>query len=260
MRFFDKLDPTDLDRREWHLWLLAFTVVAILSVGIALLMYPSTLAGPVILAGNVRRTAFFGFCALALLLLGYLVDRQIMIRHLRRQVEEERRLNVRVRQTASTDLLQGLPGPGHFHDRLTMEHRRAVSTGQPLSLVLVKLTAAPGLDAAEVSIAFGDAAKALLGKLRGDDSVFLVSPGTFCVLLPGVQQGNADRVAERLREGLQDAAGVSGRFAFSLQALSYPDDVQSAREMEEVISPFVRDAHAPPRLAPGGSPPVNNLG
>jgi len=260
MKFFDRLDPTDLDRREWHLWLLTITVVSILFIGIALLMYPSTLSGPVILAGNVRRTAFFGFCALALLLLGYLVDRQIMIRTLRRQIEEERQVSLRVRQAASADLLQGLPGPGHFHDRLIMEHRRAVSAGQPMSLVLVALTPGPGLDDAEISIAFGDAAKALLNKLRGDDSVFLVSPGTFCVLLPGVQQSNADRVSERLREGLQDASGVSGRFSFNLQVLSYPDDVQSAREMEEVIGPFLRAAAPPARFTAGASSSIRDVG
>ena len=242
MTLFDKLDPRDLDRREWHLWLLAFAVVSILSIGIALLAYPSTLSGPVVLSGNVRRTFFFGFCALSLLLLGYLVDRQIMIRTLRQQVEEERKLNMRVRQTASVDLLQTLPGPGHFRDRLTMEHRRAASSGQPLAVVLVICTAAVGLDPTEVTIAFGDAAKTILGKLRGNDSVFLVSAGAFCVLLPGVEQSNAGRVSARLREGLQDASGVGNRFSFDIQVLSYPDDVKSAREIEEVVGPFFRTA------------------
>ena len=40
MPIFDQIDPRNLDRREWELWMLALTVILILAVGMALLMYP----------------------------------------------------------------------------------------------------------------------------------------------------------------------------------------------------------------------------
>lgn len=251
MRVFDQVDTGRLDRREWHLWLLTFVVILIFAVGIALLMYPSAFSAPLVVAGEVQRKAFFGFCALSVLLLGYLVDRQLVIRSLRKEVEEERTMIMRVRQKSSTDLLQTLPGLGHFQDQLTMAHRRAVSVSQPLSAVLVVLTSTQELvDPTEVSIAFGDAAKALLGKLRGEDSIFLLGPGVFCVLLPGVEKKSAHRVSARLAEGLHDASGVGNRFSFEIHAFNYPEHVKSAREMEDAVRPFLRPGTAA-AAAPG---------
>jgi GGDEF domain-containing protein len=250
MRVFDQISRADLERREWQLWLLAFAVIAILAVGTALLMYPSAFSAPLVVAGDVQRKAFFGFCALSVLVIGYLVDRQILVRSLRKEIEEERTLSLRARQKSSTDLLQTLPGVGAFQDRLTMEHRRAVSLGQPLSIILVALSEtfntheqrpAPALlDPAETSIAFGDAAKALLGKLRGEDSIFLLSLGVFSVLLPNVDERSAYRVSERLAEGLRDASGVSKRFSFDIQTFNYPERFKSATEIEGAMRPFLR--------------------
>jgi len=250
MKIFDQVDVAQLDRREWQLWLLAFAVITIFAAGVALLMYPSAFSAPIVLAGDLQRKAFFGFCAIAVLMVGYLVDRQIMIRNLRRQVEEERNLIIRVRQKSSTELLQTLPGLGAFEDRLTMEHRRAVSADQALSVVLVVLTPNQGrLDSIEAAIGYGDAAKALLSKLRGEDSIFVLGAGIFSVLLPGVQEVNAYRVSARLGEGLRDASGASERFSFDVQTFNYPERFKSASEIEGALRPFLRPEVALPSPA-----------
>jgi GGDEF domain-containing protein len=259
MRVFDQVSRADLERREWQLWLMAFAVIAILAAGTALLMYPSAFSAPLVVAGDVQRKAFFGFCALSVLVIGYLVDRQILVRNLHKQIEEERSLMLRVRQKSSTDLLQTLPGAGAFGDRLTMEHRRAVSLGQPLSVILAVLSGTlspheqrstqPLLDPAETSIAFGDAAKALLGKLRSEDSMFHLNSGVFCVLLPNVDERNAYRVSERLAEGLRDASGVTKRFSFDIQTFNYPERFKSATEIEGAVRPFLRTEAASPTPA-----------
>ena len=88
---------------------------------------------------------------------------------------------------ASADLLATIPGLTIFRDRLVMEHRRATTVQQPLSLLAIELKPSSALaGTGEVEIAFGDAAKTLTGKLRGEDSVFLLAPGIFGVVLPGV--------------------------------------------------------------------------
>src|SRR2546428_1934448 len=208
----------NLERREWQLWLLAFTVIFILALGTALMMYPTVFSVLVVLAGATTRKPFFGFCALVVLLLGYLVDGQLVVRHPRQQLADEQKTIMRIRHEASADLLSTLPDFVHFQDRLAMEYRRASSTRQPLSLVVVVLKSALSVsDTAEVDIVFGDAAKALMRKLRGEDSIYLFSPGVFCIVLPGVEAKNAYSVAGPVTEQAVYASTPGGRKSFELQ-------------------------------------------
>ncbi len=240
IRVFDRIDPGSLERRQWHLWLLAMTFLVIFATGMAMLMYPTVFEHPVVVSGPTQRKAFFGFCALASLMLGYLVDRQFLISDLRKRLAEEQKKIIRIRHEASADLLETLPDFERFQDSLAMEYRRAVTTHQPLSLEVIVLRVSRDLsDTTEVSTAFGDAAKALIRKLRGEDSMYLFSPGVFCLVLPGVEASGAYRVAERLTDGLQDASGASTRFSFDIRVINYPDHATTAREIEEAVRNFL---------------------
>jgi GGDEF domain-containing protein len=240
MKLFDQIDPLTIDRREEQLWMLALIVIFMLSVGMALLMYPSVFSQPVRLSEPVVQRGFFGFCVLSILLVGYLIERQVMIRRLRKALHEEYTQNLLLRRQASADVLEGLPGFGHFQDRLPMEFRRAVNLQQALSLLLVRLDPSPQLTGdGEVSAAFGDAAKTLVRKLRGEDSIYLFSPGLFGVVLPGVLNADAGRVVERLSEGLRDASGASERFSFEVRTVNYPEHAASAREIEQITREYV---------------------
>ncbi len=240
MQIFDRIDATNLDRREWHLWLLAFAVILVLASGMALLIYPAIFSTPVVLSGDTMRKSFFGFCLLSVLLLGYLVDRQIEIRQLRRRLAIEERTIWRVRHEASTDLLATLPGFKHFQDQLAMEHRRATVSHQPLSLMMVALKPSRTFsEAPEASTALGDASRALIRKLRGEDSIFHLSPGVFCIVLPGVAASDAHRVANRLTEGLNDASTAGSKFSFEVSTVNYLENFASAWEMEEVVRAFL---------------------
>ncbi len=245
MQVFDRVDPGSLERREWSLWLLALSVIMVLVVGMGLLMYPTVFADPVILSGITLRKFFFGFCALAILLVGYLVDRQIEISQLRRRLVEEQKLIVRIRHEASTDLLGTLPGFDHLRDRLAMEYRRAVTLNRPLTALIVALKATRDLaNTPEALTAFGDAARALVRKLRTEDSIYLLGPGVFCMILPGVEANDAYRIANRHTEGLQDAAGASARFTFEIRVINYPEHAATATEIEKAVRAFVSNEPA----------------
>lgn len=249
MQVFDQIDALTIDRREWHLWLLAFAVILVLALGMALLMYPTAFSSPVILGGTTLRKAFFGFCTLTILLLGYLFDRQLVIRGLRRELLEEHARNVRIRYQASTELMESLPGFSHFQDRLAMEYRRAAMTQQPLSMVVISLTPSHALsDPKEIDVSYGDAAKVVLHRLRQEDSIYLFRGGVFGIMLPGTSGKDAYQVSERLAEGLGDASGASDRFTFDLRVVNYPEHTASAHEMEQVARSFLPEealaAHA----------------
>jgi len=89
MQIFDRVDPLALESRERHLWLLALSILFIFAVGIALLMYPSVFSIPIALTVASPRETFFGFCAMAVLVVSYFVDRQFVISRLRKKLPEE---------------------------------------------------------------------------------------------------------------------------------------------------------------------------
>jgi GGDEF domain-containing protein len=236
MRVFDQVEPSSLDRRELQLWILALTVILVLAVGVALLMYPTAYSPAANPAGSPLRAIFLGFCGLSALVVGYFIDRQVVIHHLRAELENEKRQVAQIRQEASADLLTTLPGFNIFRDRLAMEHRRASNTQQPLSLLAVELKPSRELNGpGEIETAFGDAAKALMHKLGGEDSIFLFAPGIFGIVLPAVAAIDAYSMRDRLIEGLHDAAEASYRFAFSVSVVNFPEHVTTAREMEESV-------------------------
>ncbi len=244
MEFFDRVDSSSIDRRELQLWILALTVILVLAVGVALLMFPTVYFSGVNLAGLPMRAIFFGFCGLSTLVLGYFIDRQALVRRLRAELKDEKLHIAQIRQEAAADLLTSLPGLNIFRDRLAMEHRRALHTHQPLSLLTVELK--PSRDLAgpgEIGTAFGDGAKTLMRKLRGEDSIFLLVPGVFGIVVPAVNARDAYLLRDRLLEGLHDAAGVTNRFSFSVSVVSFPEHVTTARELEQSMRSFL------PRIA-----------
>ncbi|HLW79648.1 MAG TPA: GGDEF domain-containing protein [Terriglobia bacterium] len=236
MKIFDRIEIEDLDRRDRHLWLLAIVMIVILGTGVALLMYPSVFA---VAPGSgdvpVLRRTFVAFCVLNFLFVVYVLDRQIAVRRLRRCLIEEERQNTELRARASSELIRSLPDFNHFQDRLAMQFRRASHSHEALTLLVVGLKPSGTLrQGAELETAYGDAAKAILRKLRTEDSVYRICPGVFGVLLPGVNGRGLEAISTRLAESLTDVAGAAGRFAFEMETVSYPENVTAAHEMEIV--------------------------
>lgn len=243
MQIFDRIDPRKLDQRDAALWMLAITTILVLASGMALLMYPSAFGDPATLGGSTARKIFFSFCILCFLLASYLMERQMMVRHLRKQLQEERARTSLLLSQVSAELLESLPGYEHFLDRLALDFARAVSHLQPLSLVLARLKASRQLaDPEEASMAYVDAAKAIIRRLRGQDSIYLLTPGVFGILLPGVRGDDANRVAGRLSEGLAAASAAGDRFSFDLRLVNFPEHIATAHEMEQVAHSYFAEA------------------
>ena len=240
MKLFDHIDPGSLDRRMWQLWVLALTTILILAAGLAIMMYAVLFSRPAGLTERHFTTLFTGYCVLMPLLVGYLFDRQLMIKHLQLRIAEEQSHVKNLEHEVRTNLLETLPGAGHFQDRLAMEYRRASRSEQPVSLVAVGVRPSLGLNTSDdLAAVSAEAAKALTRKLRGEDSIYNFGQGVFAILLPRVQTSVAELVVNRLEEGLHDAAGPACRFVFETQITNFPDHVASAREMEKAVAEFL---------------------
>jgi len=240
IKVFDQIEPKSLERRMWQLWVLALTTILVLATGLAMMMYSTVFSKPVGVSGHTFTTLFAGYCVLMPLVIGYLFDRQLVIRQLRRKITEEEKQIMNLQHEVRANFLETLPGLAHFQDRLTMEFRRAATAEQPVSLVIAGVKPARGLSSpADITSVYGDAAKGLTRKLRGEDSIYHFDPGVFGILLPRVPTDIAKRVCDRLEEGLIEAAGPEARFAFELHLANYPDQAASARELENVVRDFL---------------------
>lgn len=236
MHFFDRIPSTSLEHREMHLILTASIVIIVLAGGLVLFMYPavfSSVAPP----NRALSIAFIGFCVLSILLTGYLIDRQRMIEKLRNQITEDRLRSSHALRKASTDLLKALPNLESYLDRMPMEFKRAVSAKYELTVLVVTIYLHRALDnSTDADAVLGDAAKAICGKLREQDSTYLFAAGHFGAILPGIGVSIAKQICTRVSEGLTDAAGAANRFTFKIHAISYPEQASSARDLELAVS------------------------
>jgi GGDEF domain-containing protein len=235
MAKLDQKELKNLEKRELQLSVLAAVFVLVQASGMALLMYPMVFLHPE--EGNklTMRIAFVGFCVLTVLFVTYLFDRQKSVRRLKQHLVEEMERNVELRNQANVDLLHGLADLKHFHDQLSMEFRRAMTMKQPLSVIAVKVNVAASIkDAKEVTAALGEAVKGIARNLRPTDTIYQLSQGLFGMMIPGGDSATARRIEMQLEQAL--TAIGSGRFSFEITTCTYPEQVQSAHELEDVVS------------------------
>jgi len=242
MSTIDRQELDRLERRGLQLTIFSSVFVLVLACGLAAFMYPLVFVHP---EGNkwTLRVAFFGFCALTVLFLSYLFERQKTFHHLKDQLLAELERNVALQVQASADLLRSMPDQNYFWDRLSMEFRRALTMEKNLSLVVVKVKRSSSKPGEDPNAALSAAVKAMSRKLRPGDSIYRLSSEMFGVVLPETDTLNAKRVAVRLQEELQ---GVRAHFncSFDLTAHNYPEHVKSAHELEDIVkSMFPEEAN-----------------
>lgn len=236
MRLFDQVDPKSVEKRDFQLAVFSLSIIAVMIAGLAVLMYPTVDSHPIIFSARTLKIFFFGFCGLSVLLLGYLIDRQITVRKLRREIRQAEERYRELHRQVGKDLLDTLSGMSHFQDRLTMEFRRAVNARDTLSIMVIRLKINPNItNPAEATAAKGDAVKAILRKLRREDSLYNFAEGAFGVMLPGVNVQNARIVSGRITEGLQDVSGAIDRFSHDIKIFNYPQHAATASELEKAV-------------------------
>jgi GGDEF domain-containing protein len=251
--------PEDLEQREFQLSLFAASAIAVLAAGLATLMYPAVFANRDSSRTGTPQIAFYGFCILSCLLVTYIVDRQLTIHRLRKQMALERKLASDALQQASADRLTTMPNVITFDDRLTMEFRRASTAGLRLSVMVISVKLNPAF--AEPGVAestLGDAASAVSHKLREQDSIFILRPAYFEVIVPGVGQSGIDIISGRISESLTNASGPSKRFSFKIDIISYPEQTSSALDLELAVSGWLPETDSLTTVADGAHKTVSS--
>jgi len=251
MATINRQELDHLERRELQLTIMAAVFVFILASGLAVFMYPLVFVHADASNKWTLRVAFFGFCALTLLFIGYLLERQSTVRKLKQQILEELERNIELRLQASADLLHTMPDVNHFWDRLTMEYRRAMTMQKNLTLLLVRAKLGAASSDSDGSSALGDAAKAMSRKLRPTDSIYRLAPEIFGLVLPETDTLNAKRIAVRLQEELQSVRAKHGG-TFETSVHNYPEHAQSSHELEDIVKSVLpaKEEYAVPAPVP----------
>jgi GGDEF domain-containing protein len=247
MQSVDRIDSSDLERRQRHLTVFACAAIGILAGGLALLMYPVVFAQQGPSSDKALRIAFVGFCGLGVLVAAYIWESQTTIGHLRRERELDRRHIEEARRQASTELLMAIPKIGSFRDLLAMESRRTIAMSENLSILVITVQPSEEVSSPTALIAIlADASKAIARKLRAQDSIYLLGGATFGVVLPGVSKPVARGISARVADGLADAAGASSRFACKNDIVGYPEDATSPHDLQEAVCALIpRDDSVP---------------
>ena len=236
MATLNRVELDQLERRESHLTILAAVVVLILAAGVALLMYPLVFVHGEEPAKWPMRFAFFGFCILSLLVAAYLLDRQRTFRSVKQQLVAELQRNIDLRHQADADLLHTIPDLNHFQDRLAMEYRRASAMEHALSVLAVKVSVSASVtDQDESRALVGEIARAIGRNLRPSDSMYLLAPGFFGVVLSDTDTATAKNLTAKLEPAVRKVA-ADDKFKFEMFVRNYPDNAKSAHELELAIS------------------------
>lgn len=236
MRVFDEIHSENLDSRQLQLTLLASMTIAVLATGVALLMYPAIFSQEIMFSGRTLQLVFYGFCCLSVLIVGYLLDRQLTIRQLKQQLQDEQKRNIELDLQDGVDLLNTISGLGSFRERLSREYVQIASELSTLSAVVVQLCLSEIVSRkGEDSVVFGDAAQAICRRLRVADSIYVLYPGVYGIILPHLDTPSARRFITGLEVGLRDAAGVSSRFTSEVRMFNYPEHAESVRQLEQAV-------------------------
>jgi hypothetical protein len=230
----------ELERRELQLTIFACFAIAILAIGTAVLMYPVVFPAQGT-ADPTTRIAFFGFCALCLLLAWYVFERQRTIRKMRLEMAEERKRALDAEAQANRELLKTMPKLNAFQDSLPMEFRRTAATTQKLSILVVTMNMKSGLsDLAFAASALSDGAKAVSRRLREQDSMYILGPACIGAVLPGADTDIAQALSAKIAEGLNVAAANSGRnCSYAIKIVNYPTDASSAHELQHAVQSMI---------------------
>lgn len=212
----------ELDRIDWHLWVLAVLLMLVLGIALLSFMFPMAFWFGEELPVRAPQRAVLGFCVLLSLALAYMIEREVIVRRLKRQLFHAVAAVYEAEIRATTQVFLGLPNIEEFRDMLAMGLRRASTSNEPLGVLLL----AAG-DPAEAQM--GHAACLLIGMLRHGQTLFRVSPNSLAVILPGVALSSTKSLAAKALELLTKQ--MPDRSVTVISSV-YPDEASTLFEME----------------------------
>lgn len=156
-----------------------------------------------------------------------------------------------IERLAVTDRLTQLHNDSHFHDRLREEISRAGRFGHHLSLVLVGVDECgpceDGKNQTRSDSVMREVASVIRRSLRDMDLAGRCEGGVLAVMLPETDARGAERVAERIRRGVESQTILIGDSCMatctvSVGVATFPDHSPTAARLFDAAQRCVRSA------------------
>jgi len=211
-----------VERRDWELWILALVTVAILASGLFFVLLPAVFMGQqtIQIRANLSPQLMLGMILLVLLLIGYLVHKQIQLRALRlRSIVEAWNFEVAHVQMLIDPLTQVF-NRSSLEEILSKEIKRVQRNKSTLVFLYIDVN-----DFKIVNTRFGhlsgDLVLAEVGGLlkqsvRGSDYVVRMGGDEFLAALVDTDEHGGEIVKSRIHERLQEWNQNSPLPGFSL--------------------------------------------
>jgi diguanylate cyclase (GGDEF)-like protein len=199
-----------IERRDWELWVLALVTVAILASGLFFVLLPAVFMGQetIEIRANLSPQLMLGMVLLVLLLIGYLVHKQIQLRAMRlRSIVEAWNFEVSHVQMLIDPLTQVF-NRSSLEEILAKEIKRVERNKSSMVFLYVDVN-----DFKVVNTRFGhlsgDLVLAEVGSLlkqsvRGSDYVVRMGGDEFLAALVETDEVGAEVVKNRIHERLRD--------------------------------------------------------
>lgn len=214
-----------LDRQDWHLWLLAVLLMAVLGVSLLSFMFPASFWFGQELAVRAPGRAFVGFSVLLALALVYMLQRQATVRRLKRSLYRANAAIVEVERAASIQAFFSLPDVGQFRDLLAMEFLRVSRSHGHLATVLITVANASREELGRISNLLRD-------MLRHRESLFRIAETAFGMILPDMTPEDAAAFENVIRGRIRSLAQG---LALSAETAVYPEQVNSLAEFDGLL-------------------------
>jgi GGDEF domain-containing protein len=228
----------ELDRMDWHLWVLGHLVVLVLGVGVLSFMFPATFWFSEELSISAPQRTFVGFCILLSLALAYLIQRQTIVRRLRGQLFHAMAALYGTELRAATQVFLALPNIEEFRDMLAMHFRRAGTSNEPLGVALVRIEGASEVE-------MGHAACLLISVLRQGQTLFRISADSLAAILPGKGLTETKSTAG---EAMMSLAKQAPNHDVNVIATAYPEEAATVADFEARLKLWA------PTVPPGSEP------
>jgi diguanylate cyclase (GGDEF)-like protein len=226
---------TSIDRRDWHLWLVAILLIFVLGVGLLSFMFPAAFweRGGIVQAPD---RAFYGFSLLLALTLAYLFQKESNLRELKRKKWEEKLVH-----TAFHDPLTDLPNRLLFLDRLGLCVSRGKRHPDYLFAVLYMDLDRFKMINDSMGHALGDQLLVEVGRrlqtsLRDTDTVSRLGGDEFAVLMDDIHHpSDVSRAVERVRDQFLLPMNLDGREVFTTASIGIALSSPGYHSAEELL-------------------------
>jgi diguanylate cyclase (GGDEF)-like protein len=149
-------------------------------------------------------------------------------------------------QLSVTDSLTGLLNRRYLEERLAEEIKRSNRYGYPMSFLMIDVDDF-GRFNKDFGVLVGDdvlyqAAKAMKGTLRSADIAARYGGEEFCILLPQTTLAEAQAIAERVRQSVENIELSQRRITISVGVSSYSQEISNAKQIIKAADEAMRKA------------------